>query len=139
MHQEGARFRGSARWRYGGGAAVRPSVGFHFAPFASRFDKDVLLQTGVTHVVVMEGINDIGGARANPSPSADDLIAGHRQENLQELRPTTITLHADEHTRRMSDQWPRICWRSGERRRRISSFAMRRGPFRFVLSAPGGN
>ena len=45
----------------------------------ARFDKDVLLQTGVTHVVVMEGINDIGGARANPSPSADDLIAGHRQ------------------------------------------------------------
>jgi lysophospholipase L1-like esterase len=45
----------------------------------ARFDKDVLMQTGVTHVVVMEGINDIGGARANASPSADDLIAAHRQ------------------------------------------------------------
>ena len=45
----------------------------------ARFDKDVLMQTGVTHVVVMEGINDIGVARANPSPSADDLIAAHRQ------------------------------------------------------------
>jgi len=45
----------------------------------ARFDKDVLMQTGVTHVIVMEGINDIGLARANPSPSADDLIAGHRQ------------------------------------------------------------
>ena len=45
----------------------------------ARFDKDVLTQTGVTHVIVMEGINDIGGARANPSPSADDLIAAHRQ------------------------------------------------------------
>ncbi|HWN40560.1 MAG TPA: SGNH/GDSL hydrolase family protein, partial [Gammaproteobacteria bacterium] len=45
----------------------------------ARFDKDVLMQTGVTHVIVMEGINDIGIARANPSPSADDLIAGHRQ------------------------------------------------------------
>jgi lysophospholipase L1-like esterase len=45
----------------------------------ARFDKDVLMQTGVTHVVVMEGINDIGIARANPSPSADDLIAAHRQ------------------------------------------------------------
>ena len=30
----------------------------------ARFDKDVLMQTGVTHVVVMEGINDIGVARA---------------------------------------------------------------------------
>ena len=37
------------------------------------------MQTGVTHVIVMEGINDIGVARANPSPSADDLIAAHRQ------------------------------------------------------------
>ena len=45
----------------------------------SRFDKDVLMQTGVTHVVVMEGINDIGQARSNPSPSAADLIAGHKQ------------------------------------------------------------
>jgi lysophospholipase L1-like esterase len=45
----------------------------------ARFDKDVLMQTGVTHVIVMEGINDIGLARANPSPSADDLIAAHRQ------------------------------------------------------------
>jgi lysophospholipase L1-like esterase len=45
----------------------------------SRFDKDVLMQTGVTHVVVMEGINDIGQARSNPTPSAADLIAGHKQ------------------------------------------------------------
>lgn len=45
----------------------------------ARFDKDVLMQTGVTHVVVMEGINDIGIARSNPTPSAADLIAGHKQ------------------------------------------------------------
>jgi len=45
----------------------------------ARFDKDVLMQTGVTHVIVLEGINDIGLARANASPTADDLIAGHRQ------------------------------------------------------------
>jgi lysophospholipase L1-like esterase len=45
----------------------------------ARFDKDVLMQTGVTHVIVLEGINDIGLARANPTPSAADLIAGHKQ------------------------------------------------------------
>jgi len=45
----------------------------------ARFDRDVLMQTGVTHVVVMEGINDIGIARNNPSPTAEDLIAGHKQ------------------------------------------------------------
>jgi lysophospholipase L1-like esterase len=44
-----------------------------------RFDRDALAQTGVTHVIVMEGINDIGMARANPLPSAADIIAGHRQ------------------------------------------------------------
>jgi lysophospholipase L1-like esterase len=45
----------------------------------ARFDRDVLMQTGVTHLIVMEGINDIGLARANLTPSADDLIAGHKQ------------------------------------------------------------
>ena len=45
----------------------------------ARFDKDVLMQTGVTHVIIMEGINDIGIARSNPSPSAADLIAAHKQ------------------------------------------------------------
>jgi lysophospholipase L1-like esterase len=45
----------------------------------SRLDRDVLAQPGVTHVIFLEGINDIGGAREKPSPSADDLIAAHQQ------------------------------------------------------------
>lgn len=45
----------------------------------ARFDRDVLVQTGATHVVVLLGINDIGNARQNPSPSAADLIASHKQ------------------------------------------------------------
>ena len=45
----------------------------------ARFERDVLAEPGVTHVVVMEGINDIGVAGQSPSPSADDLIAAHRQ------------------------------------------------------------
>ena len=45
----------------------------------ARFDRDVLAQTGVTHVIVLEGINDIGMARDNTSPTAADIIAGHRQ------------------------------------------------------------
>ena len=45
----------------------------------ARFDADVLGQTGVTHVIVMEGINDIGNARATPIPTAEDLIAAHKQ------------------------------------------------------------
>ena len=45
----------------------------------ARFELNVLSQPGVTHVIVLEGINDIGNARQNPTPTAEDLIAGHRQ------------------------------------------------------------
>ena len=45
----------------------------------ARFERHVLSQPGVTHVIVMEGINDIGNARQNPTPTAEDLIAGHKQ------------------------------------------------------------
>ena len=45
----------------------------------ARFDRDVLAQTGVRYVVVLEGINDIGLARQSPTPSAAELIAGHQQ------------------------------------------------------------
>ena len=45
----------------------------------ARFERDVLAQPGVTHVIVMEGINDIGVAGRSQSPGADDLIAAHRQ------------------------------------------------------------
>lgn len=45
----------------------------------ARFDRDVLVQPGVTHVVVLEGINDIGMARGSPLPTPADIIAGHEQ------------------------------------------------------------
>ena len=45
----------------------------------ARFDRDVLAPSGVTHVIILDGINDIGQARENPSPTAADIIAGHQQ------------------------------------------------------------
>ncbi len=45
----------------------------------ARFDRDVLAQPGVSAVIVLEGINDIGQARQSPSPGGGDLIAAHRQ------------------------------------------------------------
>lgn len=45
----------------------------------ARFDRDVLVPQGVTHVIVMDGINDIGQAGEESSPTADDIIAGHQQ------------------------------------------------------------
>jgi lysophospholipase L1-like esterase len=41
-----------------------------------RLDRDVLSQTGVRTVILLEGVNDI---KAVPAPTADDLIAGYRQ------------------------------------------------------------
>ena len=42
----------------------------------ARFARDVLTQSGVTHVVVLEGINDL---RRDPAVTAEDLIWGYRQ------------------------------------------------------------
>ncbi|HTE45009.1 MAG TPA: SGNH/GDSL hydrolase family protein [Gemmatimonadaceae bacterium] len=44
----------------------------------ARFDRDVLMVPGVTHVIVLEGINDIGRSIAD-SIGADDIIYGLRQ------------------------------------------------------------
>jgi lysophospholipase L1-like esterase len=46
----------------------------------ARFDRDVLAQSGVTHVILLEGINDLGLATtAQTLPAPADIIAGHRQ------------------------------------------------------------
>lgn len=47
----------------------------------SRFDRDVLAAPGVSHVLVLEGVNDIGSAaRAKlPLPTPETLIAAYRQ------------------------------------------------------------
>jgi len=49
----------------------------------ARFDRDVLMQPGVTHVILLEGINDLsrGAAPADPREraGADDIIFGYQQ------------------------------------------------------------
>lgn len=49
----------------------------------SRFDRDVLAQPGVTHVLIFEGVNDIGlavfGGEGVEPVTADQLIAALRQ------------------------------------------------------------
>ena len=45
-----------------------------------RFDRDVLGQSGVRWLIVFEGVNDIGGARAEKIPAlATNLIAAYQQ------------------------------------------------------------
>jgi lysophospholipase L1-like esterase len=43
-------------------------------PALARFDRDILAQTGVFTIIVLEGINDISGGA-----TADRIIEGHRQ------------------------------------------------------------
>jgi lysophospholipase L1-like esterase len=50
----------------------------------ARFDREALVQSGATHVIVLEGINDFGlggpgGLGGTPLPSAADVIGGLRQ------------------------------------------------------------
>jgi lysophospholipase L1-like esterase len=49
----------------------------------ARFDRDALSVAGVTHVIVLEGINDIGwGSQPDPAQepvSAEDVIGAYRQ------------------------------------------------------------
>lgn len=45
----------------------------------ARFDRDVAALTNATHLILLEGINDIGAARENAAPSAADLIAAQQQ------------------------------------------------------------
>jgi len=49
-----------------------------------RFDRDVLAQPGVTHVIVLLGINDLRRRPTAPDPNAeqvtaDEMIAGYKQ------------------------------------------------------------
>ena len=49
----------------------------------ARFEHNALSQSGVTHIVLLEGINDIGIARTDASPTAEDIIAGYKQMIVQ--------------------------------------------------------
>jgi len=47
----------------------------------ARLDRDVLGQAGLTHIILADGINDLGGTALTPNlpPNADDVAYGVRQ------------------------------------------------------------
>ncbi|MGD0349479.1 MAG: SGNH/GDSL hydrolase family protein [Verrucomicrobiota bacterium] len=60
----------------GGNAVLRGGLG----PTAlSRFDRDVLGQDSVHWLIILEGVNDIGGSNGTNSPVAHDLIAAFQK------------------------------------------------------------
>lgn len=57
-----------------------------FGPNAqARFDRDVLTQSGVTRVILLEGVNDLGlgSSLFPPAVSAEEIIAGYKQVILR--------------------------------------------------------
>ena len=96
----------------------------------ARFDRDVLMQPGVTHVILLEAINDLtrGSGTADPrdSVTAEDIIFGYQQLILRAHehglmiygatltpiggmdRPTTPTVDAK---RRAINEWIRTSHR----------------------------
>jgi lysophospholipase L1-like esterase len=61
----------------------------------ARFDRDVLTQTGVTHVVVLLGNNDIWFSELilpSEAVTADEIIQGHKQL-LQRARARGLTIY----------------------------------------------
>jgi lysophospholipase L1-like esterase len=62
----------------GGNRVLRDGTG---VSALARFDRDVLSQSGVKWVMVLEGINDIGHGATAPAETvtADELIAGYKQ------------------------------------------------------------
>ena len=81
------------------------------------FDRDVLAQSGVTHVIVLEGINDIGMARNEfglprhePPPTAGDLVAAHRQL-IERARAHGLTIYGATLTPFEGTTFPN-CWTS---------------------------
>jgi len=70
---------GVANMGIGGNRVLYDGAG---ASALARFDRDVLSQSGVKWVMLLEAINDIGrvgGAPTPEAPTADDLIAAYRQ------------------------------------------------------------
>jgi len=63
----------------GGNCVLSECLGFNAV---SRIDRDVLAQSGVTHAMIFEGVNDIGGGNAAPDVQkaiGDNLINAFKQ------------------------------------------------------------
>lgn len=69
----------------GGGAMLRGGIG---PPLRDRFDRDVLGRSGITHAIVLVGVNDLGALRRSgvDTPAAlESLLSDFKQAHLQML------------------------------------------------------
>jgi lysophospholipase L1-like esterase len=75
----------------------------------ARFDRDALAQAGASHVIILEGINDLGNRASRAT--VDDLIAGHRQliarAHARGLKAYGVTITPFEGTTIAPEYWSR--------------------------------
>lgn len=78
MARQGGRLLGVVNQGIGGNRMLHDSRGDNGL---RRFDRDVLAQPGVTHVIVLIGINDLRNSRRRPEEvvTAEEMIAGLHQ------------------------------------------------------------
>lgn len=76
--KEGGRLHGVMNQGIGGSKIIHDARG---GSSLQRFDRDVIAQTGVTHLIFQLGINDIRNRGSDPDlvVSAEELIAGMKQ------------------------------------------------------------
>ena len=71
LNTQGGRQWGVLNLGIGGNCVVRGGLS---EPAVKRFDRDILGQSGVTAVVIFEGINDLGGSDGHCEQTASELI-----------------------------------------------------------------
>lgn len=81
--REGQPAMGIVNAGIGGGRLLRDGLGPNLA---SRFDRDVIARSGVTHAIVLIGVNDLGSQHRNTEDTPamrktllNDLMTGYRQ------------------------------------------------------------
>lgn len=73
----------------GGNCVLRGGLG---PPALSRFERDVLEQASARWLIILEGVNDIGGSRGTNSTVAQDLIVAY-QKFIDRARAKNIRVY----------------------------------------------
>lgn len=83
LAKDGKQGMGVVNAGIGGGRMLRDGLGPNMV---ARFDRDVLSRGGVTHAIVLIGVNDVGGQHRSGGDTpetrkkmVDDLLTAHRQ------------------------------------------------------------
>lgn len=107
-----------------------------FGPDAlARFDRDVLAQSGVKYIILLEGINDFGHAAPGTpdAVSAEDIIAGYKQI-IRRAHAHEIKIYGATLTPYVGTIFPGYFQQAGEvKRELVNSWIRNSGAFDAVI------